>query len=256
MYPSDFEAADTIATRIDEPLFLGLPPLLALIVFLLLLAIAAGFFFFGRWHADQTGGTEVDRAPDDIHRAILNASLAAMGASSDELKTRAKALRTAIDDHLGPVLEIGRAVNGPVKALDAALKGEIKEAPRDDHKDHGHGDHGHDHRPQVVTAAVPPVTVNQIFVGGPPPPPAPPPHGGHDHDHKPDKPKPEPKPEIRPMTGPEQIEALSKAVRAFHDHWSRGPERIRELREARRALSRRPPPAALRTPDGRVWDRS
>lgn len=246
MYPSDFEAADAVFTPQDDSLLLGLPPLLALILFLLLLAIATGMFFLGRWHANQAGGNDADRAPDDIHRAILNTSIAAMAASSDELKSRAKALRTAIDDHLGPVLDVGKGVNGPVKELDAALKGEIKEAPRDDDKGHGHG---HDHHP-ALPAGVPPVTVNQIFVGGPTPPPHPP-HGGHDEGHKPDKPKPEPRPETRPMTGPEQIEALSKAVRAFHDHWSRGPERIRELREARRALSRRPS-AALRAPHGHI----
>lgn len=252
MYPSDFEAADAVFTPRDGSLFLGLPPLLALILFLLLLALAAGMFFLGRWHADQSGGADADRAPDDIHRAILHASMAAMAASSDELKSRAKALRAVIDDHLGPVLEIGKGVNGPVKELDTALKGEIKEAPKADPRDHGR-EAAHDHAHPPAPAGVPPVTVNQIFVGGPPPPP---PHrsGGHDDDHRPEKPKPEPKPETRPMTGPEQIEALSRAVRAFHDHWSRGPERIRELREARRALSRRPSPAALRTPDGRVWD--
>ena len=250
MYPSDFEAADAVFTPQDETLFLGLPPLLALILVLLLLAVAAGMYFLGRWHADQSGGNDADRAPDDIHKAILNASMAAMAASSDELKSRAKALRTAIDDHIGPVLEVGKGVNGPVRDLDAALKGEIKEPPKAEHKDHGHA-HGHDHHP-AVPAGVPPVTVNQIFVGGT----TPPPHGGHDDGHKPEKPKHEPKPETRPMTGPEQIEALSKAVRAFHDHWSRGPERIRELREARRALSRRPSPTALRASDGRVWDQS
>ncbi|WP_428150876.1 hypothetical protein [Brevundimonas sp.] len=244
MYPSDFEAADAVFTPRDETLFLGLPPLLALILFLLLLALAAGMFFLGRWHAEQSGGSDADRAPDDIHKAVLNASMAAMAASSDELKSRAKALRTAIDDHLGPVLEVGKGVNGPVRDLDAALKGEIKETPRVEDK-------SHDHHP-APPAGIPPVTVNQIFVGGA----TPPPQAGHDDGHKPDKPKPEPKPETRPMTGPEQIEALSKAVRAFYDHWSRGPERIRELREARRALSRRPSPAALRAPDGRVWDQS
>lgn len=250
MYPSDFEAADTVFTPTRDDLFLGLPPLLALILFLLLLAIAAGMFFLGRWHADQSGGADADRAPDDIHRAILHASMAAMAASSDELKSRAKALRAAIDDHLGPVLEVGKGVNGPVKDLDAALKGEIKETPRTDHKDHGHD---HDHRPSTLPAGVPPVTVNQIFVGGVTPP-AHPPHGDPHDDPRPHK--PEPKPETRPMTGPEQIEALSKAVRAFHDHWSRGPERIRELREARRALSRRPSSAAVRAPDGLVRDQS
>ena len=248
MYPSDFEAAEGVYSRVEEPLFLGLPPLLALILFLLLLAIAAGMFFLGRWHADQSGSRDAERAPDDIHRAILHASMAAMAASSDELKARAKALRTAIDDHLGPVLEVGKGVNGTVKDLDAALKGEIRETRPDD-RGHGHG-HGGDHHP-AAQAGVPPVTVNQIFVGGPPPPP----HGGHDDGHRADKPNHPPKPETRPMTGPEQVEALSKAVRAFHDHWSRGPERVRELHEARRALSRRPSFAALRATDGRVRTR-
>ncbi|WP_309628780.1 hypothetical protein [Brevundimonas sp.] len=252
MYPSDFEAADAVFTPQDDSPFLGLPPLMALILFLLLLAIAAGMFFFGRWHAEQSDGNDADRAPDDIHRAILHASVAAMAASSDELKSRAKALRTTIDDHLGPVLEVGKGVNGPVRDLDAALKGEIKETPKADDKGHGHD---HDHAHPAAPAGVPPVTVNQIFVGGTTPPPHPP-HGSHDDGHKPDKPKHEPKPETRPMTGPEQIEALSRAVRAFHDHWSRGPERIRELREARRALSRRPSSAALRAPGGRVRDQS
>ena len=250
MYPSDFEAADTLATPLDQPLFLGLPPLLALMFFLLVLAIAAGMYFLGRWQAEQSGGSDADRAPEEIHRAILNASMAAMAASSDELKSRAKALRTAIDDHIGAVLDVGKGVTGPLKDLDAALKGELKESPKADDKAHNKD---HDHPPpHAAGATVPPVTVNQIFVGGPPPPAAH--HGGHDHDHKPEK--PEPKPEARPMTGPEQIEHLSRAVRAFHDHWSRGPERIRELRDARRALSRRPSASALRTPDGRVWDKS
>lgn len=253
MYPSDFETSDAVFTPAEDSLFLGLPPLLALIVFLLLLAIAVGMYFLGRWQAEQIGGTDVDRAPEEIHRAILNASMAAMAASSDELKSRAKALRTALDDHLGPVLEIGKGVTSPLKELDAALKGEIKDPPKTDDKKHDdkHHDHGHGQGPHAVSATVPPVTVNQIFVGGPPPPPVHPPHGGHTEPHPEKFP---PKPDTRPMTGPEQIDALSKAIRAFHDHWSRGPERIRELRDARRALSRRPAPAALRSSDGRVWD--
>lgn len=256
MYPSDFEAAGTVASRIDEPLLLGLPPLLALILFLLLLGVAVGFFFFGRWHADQSGLSDADRAANDIHKAVLKASMAAMAASSDELRSRAKALRVAIDDHLGPVLTVGKGVNGPVTDLDAALKGEIKETSRGDHKDHGHsGDHGQGHKAQPLPAGAPSVTVNQVFVGDVAPGAPHPTSGGHDDAHKPEKPHGEPRPEGRPMTGPEQIDALSKAVRAFHDHWSRGPERIRELREARRALSRRPAASAERTGGGRVWDK-
>lgn len=256
MYPSDFEAADAVFTPSRDELVLGLPPLLAVVVVLALLALGAGLFLLGRRRAGQSGGQEAERAPDEIHRAILGASMAAMAASSDELKSRAKALRAAIDDHLGPVLEVARGVAGPVKELDAALKGEIKETPKPDPRPPGAS--GHDPRPDpgALPAGVPPVTVNQIFVGGATPPTQPPPQDRREDDHEPRKPRPEPQPETRPMTGPEQVEALSKAVRAFHDHWSRGPERIRELREARRALSRRPSASALRAPDSRAWDAS
>jgi hypothetical protein len=250
MYPSDFDTADTAFVPVDQPLFLGLPPLLALVVLLLVLAIAAGMYFLGRWHADQSGGSDIDRAPEDIHRAILNVSLDAMGASSNDLKSRAQTLHDAVRNYIGPVLQVAKGVAGPMKALEEALKGEIKDAhkPGDKDKGHdkdGHADHAHPPHPAVAAGASP-ITVNQIFVG-PVPPPA---HPHKDEAH--DKPKPA-KPETRPMSGPEQIDALSRAVRQFHDHWSDGPERIRELREARRALSRRPPLSALKTPERRVW---
>ena len=256
MYPSDFEAADAVFTPDRGPLFLGLPPLVALGLALLIAGLAAFMFLLGRRQAERSGGHDAERAPDDIHRAILIVSRAAMAASSDELSARARALRAAVDDHLGAVLAVAKGVAGPVKALDEALKGEVREAPPTAPEDHGAPGRGHGPHPGPgpLPAGVPPVTVTQIFVGGVTAPAQPPPHddhnGDHDRDHKPDRRKPEPKPETRPMTGPEQVEALSKAVRAFHDHWSRGPERIRELRDARRALSRRPPTAALIAPDG------
>lgn len=247
MYPSDFNSADPVYSQVDEPLFLGLPPLLAFLLILLLIAVGVGMFMLGRWRAEQGQGDDVDKAPREIHEAILNASRAAMAASSDELRSRAQALRQAITDHIGPVLVVGQAGKSIAK-LDEALKGEIKEAKADDHA-HGHG-HAQGHG-DAHAAAVPPVTVNQIFVGG-----SHPQAPAHDDHHKPDKPHAEPRAETRPMTGPEQIDHLSRAVRAFHDHWSNGPERIRELREARRALSRRPPASALKSSgDGRVWDR-
>lgn len=269
MYPSEFEAAETTFTRVDEPLFLGLPPLLALMLFLLILAVAAGMFFLGRWHADQTGDTDADRAPEEIHRAILNASLAAMGASSNDLKSHAEALRATVRDLLGSVILVGTEVSRPLKDLDEALKGEIKEAAKDHGGDHGgHGGHDHGRKagctcatPQACICVPASVTINQVYLSGAPL--ATPGGCGCSGAHKPgcDQGKPahppeEHKPETRAMTGPEQIDALSKAVRRFHDHWSHGPARIRELRDARRALSRRPPSSTLRTADGRVWNRS
>jgi hypothetical protein len=259
MYPSDFETADSVVTRIDEPLFLGLPPLLAVILFLLLLAIAAGFFFFGRWHAGETGAAG-SRTPEDIHRAILKASTDALASPSNELKARAETLRQTIWRHLGPVVELGKGVTGPLKALDEAIKGEKKVVKADPPPPAARKSHDHDHgggckcgKPQACTcggAAAPASrTINQVYLGGAPLIPAP---GGSSHgcgcvgahrpdchasaEQKPEAPKAEARPETEHMTGPEQTDALSRAIRQFHDHWSNSGERIRELREARKAL--------------------
>ena len=258
MYPSDFEAADTIVTRVDEPLFLGLPPLLALIFFLLLLAVAAGMYFLGRWQAEQTGAAGT-RTPEDIHKAILKASTDALASPSNELKARAEALRHTIWRHLGPVIDLGKGVTGPLKALDEAIKGEKKVVKTEPAPPVVRKSHDHDHvvgcrcgKPKACTcggAALPSsLTVNQVYLGGAPLiPPAGPIHGcGCVGAHRPDchagaEPKPEAaktetKPETEHMTGPEQTDALSRAIRQFHDHWSNSGERIRELREARKAL--------------------
>lgn len=266
MYPSDFSPADSAITPVDPPLLLGLEPVLVLMLVLLLLAVAAGMFMLGRRQATQDGGSDADRAPEEIHRAILLASLAAMAASSNDLKARAVALRNAIDAYLKPVIVVGTGVSGPIKALDEALKGEIKEAPKATVAASKPGDgheHGHDkpaaHHPSAAAA---PATINQIYIGGPP---ASSTGGDHSGDPRPGaevrpaprpEPKPEPKPETRSMTGPEQTEALSKALRAFHDHWSESRLRIDEMKAARAALSRRPPASAVRSADGgRVWER-
>lgn len=275
MYPSDFATADAAYVPVDQPLFLGLPPLLALLALLCAVAIAVGAYVLGRRHAEQGGGTEADRAAEEIHKAILIASMAAMAASSDELKARAQSLRTAVANCLGPVLELARGVAGPVKALDEALKGEVKVAPDPasssaPKEKHGTaGKQGCDcGKPDAcacgASSAPAAMTINQVYVGGVPvvPQPACGCSGTHEAgcghpSAKPGKPggPDAPKTETRAMSVPEQVEALSKAVRQFHDHWSRGPERIRELRDARAALSRRPPPSALKHQDQRVWER-
>ncbi|MBU1346517.1 MAG: hypothetical protein KKA16_06140 [Alphaproteobacteria bacterium] len=274
MYPSDFETADAAYSPVDGPLFLGLPPLMTLMLLLLILAIAAGMYFLGRWHMEQGGGTDADRAPEDIHKAILNASLRAMGASSNDLKSRAEALRALIQDLLGPVLDVAKGVSGPVKALDEALKGESKEpAKADNAHGKGHGD-GHDHggkpahdcrcgTPKSCTCPPASVTINKIYVGGAPLGSgggcgctgahkpgcghAPGKHGHGEKAHGSDH-------ETRVMTGREQTDAISRAVRLFHDHWSQDQARIRELKDALRALSRRPPPSTVRREGRNVWD--
>ena len=256
MYPSDFNTAEAVYTPTEGDLFLGVSPLLALALLLAFLVVAVMAYRIGRQQAAGSGGSDVDKAPDEIHKAILAASTAAMAASSDELRFRAQALRTAINDHLGPVLDLAKGVSGLAKALDDALKGEVKTEVKPDTPPPAPAGHepkgaqgcgcGQAKTCSCAGPSAPAITVTHVTVGGPPP------ACGCPSDHKPgcdhpapkpDRPAPEARPETRPMTGPEQIDALSRAVRQFHDHWSRGPDRVRELRLARAALCRRPPPS-------------
>jgi hypothetical protein len=257
MYQDDFTTPDTIYAPAGGDLMLGLPPLLLVMLMLLVAAVAALAWWLGR--NSVRGNTGDEAAPAEIHRAILSASSAAMAASSNELKSRAQALRDLIHELLGPVLDVAKGITPPLKGLDEALKGEKKveakaaapvpapappAAPSTPACSCG--------KPEACTCrsgpAAGPVTVNQVYIGGVPVAPAP--GCGCIGSHKPDcthtaaapkpDPQPAPKPETQAMTGPEQVEALARAVRQFHDHWLDGPARIRELKAARAALSRRP----------------
>lgn len=269
MYPSDFNTAETVYAPVEDTLVLGVHPLLVLALLGLILAVAAGAYMMGRRQVQGEGGTDGDRAAEDIHKVILAASMAAMAASSNDLKSRAEALRTAISDHLGPVMDLAKGVNGPTKALDEALKGEVKVEPRPDapakEPAAGHDPKAaHDcgcGKPKACTCDDTKgtlVTVTHVRIGETAPACAC--KGAHKPECEETRPaahkaEPEKKAETRAMTGPEQVEALSRAVRQFHDHWSRGPERLRELKGARAALSRRPVPSLLKPESRRVWTR-
>lgn len=258
-YPRDFHSPPEAAGFAPEPpggfesaapgLDAGPEPWLALVVLLLVGAA----FTLGWFLALRRRDADADQTAADLHASVLKAADAALGARSHELVAKAEALKTVIDDRLGPVLVLGSGLNGPVEALEAALAS--RPAPshghgHDDHDDHGHG-HGGDHGSKPEGGHVP-ATVNQVFVGAPVAVAAGHgDHGGaHGHGHGGSHGK---------MSGPEQIEALSKAVRAFHDYWSPSGRRIAELRAARRALERRTGLIAAATPakaDGkRIWDR-
>lgn len=235
----DFPPADAIYEPTDG-LVLGLPPLMLALLVILLAAAAVLGWWFGQSHGD--GKPDAD-APEEIHKAILAASAAAMAASSNDLKSKAQALRDLIAELLGPVLDFAKGVAPPLKALDEALKGEVATEPKPAAETRPSCACG---KPEACVCKGPTaVTVNQVYIGGattqagcgcPGP--------GHKSEcahAKPEAPKPEAKPGVRPMSGPEQIDALSKAVRQFHDHWLNGPARIKEMTAARAALSRRPP---------------
>ena len=252
MYPDDFTTPDAAFAPVSDGLFLGVSPLLALLCLIVLAGVAALAWRMGRGSGPGDRGD--DGAPAEIHKAILAASSAAMAASSNDLRGRAQALRDRIHDLLGPVLDVAKGVAPAVKALEEALKAERKAETR----------LAHGHAPSVPArdcacgkadactcktsspASAAPVTVNQVYIGG-----APVASTGCDckGTHKPDcghgpsnthGPAPEKTPVPLAMTGPEQVEALSRAVRQFHDHWLDGPARIREMEAARAALSRRP----------------
>jgi hypothetical protein len=250
-YPQDFATADPASIEpVDSTLFLGVHPLLLL----LLAALVLGLMILA-WRAGKATAPTRGDAAESIWRAVDRACQAAMTANSDALPGAAKALRTTLNDRLGAVIALADGPARPLKAIDHALKGRLKEAakPRDDHgHDHaakpGHGDPARpDARPPAAVPANVTVVSNSHVViksdrvehgpahgaevevldrPAPPHPPAPPP-----------PPRPEEKEVERDMTRAEQLAALREAVAQFNDHWCRREERVRELHAAHRQLS-------------------
>ncbi|OGN51252.1 MAG: hypothetical protein A2352_11965 [Caulobacterales bacterium RIFOXYB1_FULL_67_16] len=263
-YPQDFQPADpAVLEPVDSTLLLGVHPLLLL----LLAALILGLMVLA-WRAGKGATTTQPDAAESIWRAIDRACQAAMTANSDALVGAAKALRATYDDCLGAVVVLAEGPSKPLKAVDHALKGRIKETvkPKEETPPQdptAKPDHGEPHRPAPHHAAVPAnVTVvsnsHVVIKGdrvehgpdGSGPTHAPgvavldkPPYAPH-----PPKPVPPPAPapvpakpvekEVeREMTKAEQLAALREAVAQFNDHWCRRKERIDELRAAHRQLS-------------------
>ncbi len=222
------------------------------------LTVAVLSFLLGLNRGKTINNTYNDHSVTSIHAIILVASSAAMAASTNELKSRAQALRDLIHELLGPVLDVAKGVTPSLKALDEALKGEKKVEAKATAAPAAAPACGCA-KPEACTckstATGGPVTVNQVYIGGAAV--TPPAACGCTGTHKPEcghnaaAPKPDSqsasKPDTQAMSGPEQVEALARAVRQFHDHWLDGPARIRELKAARSALSRRPPTSHTRS---------
>ena len=252
MQETDFPATDGFAP-LDPPILLGLDPVFLIGLILLVLALAAAMYLFGRRAGGQDRGS--DDAPAQIHADILKLSRAAMAADSNDLRGRVQALRDRIERLLGPVLVLNTGMAGALEDMDAAIEGRVE----DDHgHGHGHG-HGHakgdhggdshkpaheDHAPTGAAAASSTIAVIglPIHIHNTPPPASP--HGGGHGEHH-----------ARTMTHDEQTRALALSARRFNDYWSKSDLRVRELRAARIALSRRPSTDGARASDARVWDR-
>lgn len=235
VYPTEFQAPEAYEA-VDSPVFLGVDPmLLALLVALIAIAAFLGWYL-GRQHAPDRHG---DEALEAIHKAILKATEAALSANSGDLYPRTQTLRDRIKALLGPVIILGQGVGKRFAALELALDAQphapastapapATPAPTSGGASTcscgatGDGTNGEPGRCKCG-AAVNQVTIIHAPVPAPPPPPPPP---------------PSPTPPV--MTREEQIDALSRAVRAFHDHWSQKDHRIGEMKAARDALGRHP----------------
>lgn len=245
-FSPEFGTAAQGYESVGSPLFLGLDPLLAALLALVLVVVGAAAWWFGKIEGAKDGP---DAAPAEIHKVVLEASQSALAAPSNLLHQRAQALRAVIEALLGPVIVVANGLGSAVKKLDEALKGEVKDESPAKPAAQVHTAAqpsvctcGHEARPGACTCGAAPAAAaanalafNHVTVIGVGPhpaplPPAPPPAA--------DKPK------TRKMSHEEQVEALAKAVRAFHDHWSQSDARIRELKAARAALSKVPPKPA------------
>jgi hypothetical protein len=255
MYPSDFSTADAVYTRIDAPVFLGLPPLLVVLVLLLLIAVGAGAYIRGRKDGRSDEGS--DRTVEEIYAVILRYATVARSASSNELKQKAEDLHRKIHEYLGPVIVIGSGMGGLIKDLKVGLEGKVDDpvkpaSAKDEIRsaECGCGGHGTSCKctcgQQGREAPAHPVSINQIYIGG---------AAGGEHPaqagkapcrdtgaakpdtDKADRASPAAK---RDMSSKEQIDALDRAVRAFNDHWLARDQRVGELKAAQRALLRRP----------------
>lgn len=211
---------------------------------LLVVLLAGAGFLLGRFMTLRERREDVRRNVADIHAAVLKAAEGALGARSHDLAGKASALKTLIEDRLGPVIAIGSGLGKPVKALSEALEGKAPKAE-------GHGaDHGggHDKGHGGGSCGCGCGVVVQVVGGGcgcgggckggehka----------GGHDeHAH-----------EERKMTAEEQTDALAKAVRNFHDYWSQSGKRIAELGAAHAALERKKGVIAAATPASKDGD--
>lgn len=245
-FSPEFGTAAQGYESVGSPLFLGLDPLLAALLVLLLVVVGSVAWWFGRIEGAKDGP---DKAPAEIHKVVLEASQSALAAPSNLIHQRAQALRAVIDTLLGPVIVVANGLGSAVKKLDEALKGEVKDESPAKHAAQVHTAAqpsgctcGHEARPGACTCGAAPAAAaanalafNHVTIVGLSPAPGAPAASPCAASPAPDKPK------TRKMSHEEQVEALAKAVRAFHDYWSQSEVRIRELKAARAALSKVPP---------------
>ncbi|WAC59545.1 hypothetical protein [Brevundimonas sp. SL130] len=294
-YPSDFVPAEPAPFDVADPtLFLGVDPLILLLLFVIgLLLFAAGGWGAREYSYRREGGVGRDGdAVPQIYKRLLHVLENAMKASSNALPARAQEVEEEFQRLLGPLLVICASVGGPLKDLKKALIGDApKEEPKKADKPAepkpeaacgcgGHGGQdrgcscgvgaardrgcggGHSVMPAVIVSQTVVANGFVCLCGRPskgeactcPKEPAKP-HAKPAEAHAETKPDKPEKPKKMPED--QRARALREALQALYDHWSVEVDRIRELENARRALCTAPPKPKSETETGHspVWSR-
>lgn len=214
-YDDDFAGVDAVGAPLDPTIMIGADPMFWGAVLLALLVAAMIGWLIG---ADSR--SKRADAAGAIWKAIDDAAKAAMKADTEALPARASELQRVLKARLGKTLAFGGELGKCVKALDAALKGEVNEKgrPHAGHASgpgaahgqdgHGAGESGH----AAASAAAASVTIVSV-------------HGPSAPAHP-----PEPDHGKRPMSTKERNDALRLAVADFNDYWRHRSAREGEMR--------------------------
>jgi len=215
-YGDDFASVDTAGAPLDPTIMIGAGPFFwGAIVLALLVAALVGWWCGAGSRAGRTD------AAGPIWQAVDDAAKAAMKADTDALPAHASELQRVLRARLGKTLSFGGDLTKRVKALDAALKGDIEDktghhpgasahGPDTGHGQDGHGTGEPGHAGAVSNAA----SVTIVSVHAPSAPAQP----------------PSPEPGRRPMSTKERNDALRLAVADFNDYWRDRPAREGEMR--------------------------
>ncbi|MBW8303443.1 MAG: hypothetical protein K0M78_05785, partial [Brevundimonas sp.] len=129
-YGDDFASVDTAGAPLDPVIMIGADPMFWGAIGLLLVVAAMFGWLIGRGSRSKRAD-----AAQAIWEAIDDAAKAAMKADTEALPARASELQRVLKARLGKTLAFGGELGKCVKALDAALKGEV------DEKGHPHAGH-------------------------------------------------------------------------------------------------------------------
>lgn len=216
-YGDDFASVDTAGAPLDPTIMIGADPLFWGAMGLALLVAGLVGWLIGR--SARSRRTDAAHA---IWDAINDAAKAAMNADTESLPALASDLQRVLRARLGKTLAFGGDLGKCVKALDAALKGEVEDKAHHPPAGHapgpdaaqGHDAHGPTGAGHPAGAPVGAASVTIVSVHAPSAP-------AHPHPPETDK---------RPMTTKERNDALRLAVADFNDHWRHRSAREGEMR--------------------------